>query len=59
MLNPENNHISNSDILKYPYFQTELNNNVALFGGKNAYLIISGDIIYHSMSVDPYPIPEG
>ena len=59
LLNPPANHISNSNITSYPYFQTVVTDNSALFGGANAYLIISGDVIYHYMNEDPYPIPEG
>lgn len=59
LLNPPTNHISNDNITKYPYFQTTITDNSALFGGDNAYLVISGDVIYHYMNEDPYPIPEG
>lgn len=59
MLNPSTNHIDNSKITQYPYFQTAVTDTSALFGGDNAYLVISGSLIYHYMSDDPYPIPEG
>ena len=59
LLNPEWNHISNDDITKYPYLQTTVSNSAALFGGKNAYLIISGSYCYHYFNDDPYPIPKG
>ena len=59
LLNPSTNHIDNSQITSYPYFQTKVTDTSALFGGKNAHLIISGSVIYHYMSDDPYPIPEG
>lgn len=59
LLNPEWNHISNDDITKYPYLQTTVSNSAALFGGKNAYLIISGSYCYHYFNDDPYPIPQG
>lgn len=59
LLNPPTNHINNSNITNYPYFQTTVTDNSALFGGDNAYLVISGDLIYHYMNEDPYPIPEG
>ena len=58
LLNPERNHISNEDITKYPYFQTVVSDTTALFGGDNAYLIISGNYMYHYFDDDPYPIPE-
>lgn len=59
MLNPPNFHIDNSRIEQFPYFSTVVTDTSALFGGQNSYLIISGDVIYHYMSDDPYPIPEG
>lgn len=59
MLNPPANHIPNEQIENYPYFQTVVTDTSALFGGENSYLIISGDVIYHYMNDDPYPIPEG
>ena len=59
MLNPPENHIPNEQIENYPYFKTYATNSSALFGGSNSYLIISGDVIYHYMNEDPYPIPEG
>ena len=59
MLNPPEHHISNDNIEKFPYFQTVVTDTSALFGGENSYLIISGDVIYHYMNDDPYPIPEG
>ena len=57
LLNP--NHINNDKITQYPYFQTVVSDTTALFGGENAYLIISGNYMYHYFSDDPYPIPEG
>lgn len=59
MLNPDSHHISNDDILKYPYFETVATNSNALYGGDNVYLMISGSYYYHSFPKDPYPIPEG
>lgn len=59
MLNPPEGHISNDNIESYPYFQTAVTDTSALFGGTNSYLIISGDVLYHYMNDDPYPIPEG
>ena len=57
LLNPNN--ISNDKITQYPYFQTVVSDTTALFGGENAYLIISGNYMYHYFTDDPYPIPEG
>ena len=59
LLNPSAHHIDNANIERYPYFQTAVTDTSALFGGENSHLIISGDVIYHYMSDDPYPIPEG
>jgi hypothetical protein len=59
LLNPPDNHIDNSRIESYPYFKTVVTDTSALFGGENAYLVISGDVLYHYMNDDPYPIPEG
>lgn len=57
LLNPSYNHIANEDIKKYPYVQTTVSDSTALFGGKNAYLIISGSYNFHYFDDDPYPIP--
>ena len=54
MTNPSQYHISNEDITKYPYIQTKLTNSSTLFGGKNAYLLISGSYYYHIW--DNHPI---
>lgn len=50
--------IDNTDITRYPYLETTVQNTAALFGGKDAYLIISGSYIYHVFDEDPYPIPD-
>lgn len=57
LLNPYENHIANEDIKKYPYVQTTVTDSTCLFGGKNAYLIISGSYNFHYFNEDPYPIP--
>ena len=54
MTNPSTYHISNEDITKYPYIETKLTNSSTLFGGKNAYLLISGSYYYHIW--DNHPI---
>lgn len=60
MLNPEgSNHISSTNIGNYPFLQTDTSDTTSLFGGKNAYLLISGSYMYHYMHEDPYPIPDG
>lgn len=57
LLNPYENHIANEDIKKYPYVQTTVTDSTCLFGGKNAYLVISGSYNFHYFNDDPYPIP--
>lgn len=47
LTNPKQYHISNNDITKYPFVETKLSNSNAFFGGKNAYLLISGSYFYH------------
>lgn len=59
LLNPQDNHISNDKITNYPYFETVISDTTALFGGDNAYLVISGNYQYHYYYDDPYPIPIG
>ena len=60
LLNPQTDHISNDNITNYPYIETRPNiNTTALFGGDNAYLVISGSCNFHYFYDDPYPIPEG
>lgn len=58
LINSENKHIQNKDILKYPYFETKTSDTTALFGGENAYLVITGSYIWHYVDNDPYPIPS-
>jgi len=42
ILMTSSDNVSNNDITKYPYFKTTVTDTTSLFGGKNAYLIISG-----------------
>ena len=59
LLNPDGAyHIQNSDVANYPYFSTSNIRNSSLFGGDNAYLVISGSYNYHYFSNNPYPIPS-
>jgi len=58
MLNPYDHHISNGDVLNYPYFETDTIESTAMFGGSNAYILLQGSYIFHYVSEDPYPIPE-
>lgn len=59
MLNPTgNNHIPNTNMTSYPYFESNGDDLNCLFGGDNTYIIISGSYYFHYMSEDPYPIPE-
>lgn len=57
MVNAENGHISNDEMMSYPMFETATADTTALFGGQNAYLVMQGTYIWHSMDYDPYPIP--
>lgn len=59
ILMTSSDNVSNNDITKYPYFKTTVTDTTSLFGGKNAYLIISGQYYYHNNSSVPYPIPDG
>ena len=56
--NPEEHHIKNEDMLKYPYVETEAVDLPALFGYEDSYLLISGSYYFHYFTDDPYPIPE-
>lgn len=57
MMNHNDGHINNSNILNYPFFETTLDiQNNGFFGGKNAYLLISGSFLFHSMDSYEYPI---
>lgn len=55
MVNPKDHHITNEEMQNYPFFETVVTDGTALFGGDNAYLVISGSYIYHSFPNDPYP----
>ena len=60
MLNIWDSHyITYDKIQNYPYLTTKDVNTTALFGGDNAYLIISGKYVWHYFNEDPYPIPTG
>ena len=49
----------NSTAGDYPYFRTSANVDLGtFFGGKNAFLIISGQYTWHDQDADPYPVPE-
>lgn len=54
-----NNFITYDKIQNYPYFTTNSVDTNALFGGDNAYLVISGKYVWHEFNEDPYPIPTG
>lgn len=58
LLNPLDNHISSNNIASYPFLQTNSSDTTAFFGGKNAYLLITGSYQYHVFDDDPYPIPQ-
>lgn len=55
----DSNYITYDKIQNYPYLSTNDVNTTALFGGDNAYLIISGKYVWHYFNEDPYPIPTG
>lgn len=57
MFNNSNNHISNDDILKYPFLTTTVKDTTMFFGGDNAYVVISGELYFHSMPAYPYKLP--
>lgn len=54
-----NNHIDNSKIRQYPFFELSNNKISGFYGGKDSYLIISGSYYFHFAPSDPYPIPDG
>lgn len=58
LLNPLSNHTASSDIASMPFLETKTSDSTALFGGKNAYLLITGNYMYHVFEDDPYPIPS-
>lgn len=60
LLNPTEGHISNDNSTSYPFFKTTLSNASALFGGQNAFLLISGNvrICYAKMGNKTYPVPN-
>lgn len=59
LLNPNAGHISNENMLDYPFFETSLENYPRFFGGENCYLLIKGNYIWHPYDSDPFPIPSG
>ena len=54
-----NDGMPNTSITNYPLLQSNEIDSTALFGGENAYLVISGKYCWHYFSDDPYPIPQG
>ena len=55
LLNPYENH-QQSGLTEVTTIQGDT---ACFFGGKDAYLIITGNYNYHYFDEDPYPIPEG
>lgn len=55
----DNHYIPYNRIQNYPYVTTNDVDSTALFGGENAYLIITGKYVWHYFNEDPYPIPQG
>lgn len=60
LLNPSSGHIDNANATSYPYFETTVDNASSLFGGNNAYILISGSMCFNStkMGNETYPIPS-
>lgn len=56
--NPVSNHIPNSAITQYPFFETTMNDTALVFGGDNSYLVISGSIMFHEFNYYPYPVSK-
>lgn len=56
--NPVSNHIPNSAITQYPFFETTMNDTALVFGGENSYLVISGSIMFHEFNYYPYPVSK-
>ena len=46
LCNPSPHHISNEDIAKYPYIETEVAEGIGLVGGEGVYILISGSYKY-------------
>lgn len=46
LCNPSPHHISNGSLASYPYLETEVTEGLALAGGKNTYIVISGSYRY-------------
>lgn len=60
LINHTVNHIPNTSAVNFPFFETNSNlPATALFGGNNAYLIISGTILWHDENSYMYPVPDG
>lgn len=58
MFNNSNGHISNDDILNFPFLTTTAKDQTMFFGGDNAYVVISGELYFHSMPAYPYKLPS-
>lgn len=58
LINPDINHIPNSEITNYPYLETTMNDTALVFGGDNSYLVISGSIMFHEFNYYPYPVSK-
>lgn len=56
LCNPPDHHISNEDTYNYPFIETEAAEMPALFGGENAYLVISGSYNFLSFERSAFPI---
>lgn len=56
--NTQQTHLPNK-VPAYPIFETTLTNLSSLFGGKNANLVITGNVTFHFADTHPYLIPQG
>lgn len=68
LYNAKHNHINNSQTKNYPYFETGVDNGSLLFGGNNAYILITGSMFFNLHTVyanddnslrgkDKFPVP--
>lgn len=59
LMNPSPKHLNPTQMAFYPFLETVASDNTALFGGKNAYLLIKGSLYFHYFDNNAYPIPDG
>lgn len=59
LMNPSPKHLNPTQMAMYPFLETVASDGTALFGGKNAYLLIKGSLYFHYFDNNAYPIPDG